>query len=410
MLDFTPVTDLFGDVGAAVVIGAFVGVVFGIAAQLSRFCLRAAVEEVGRKDYRGQLGVWLAGFGAAIIATQYLVAGDLVETIAVRPLNEAVSLSGAIVGGFVFGIGMMLANGCASRHLVLAGTGNLRAWAVFALFAVTAWATISGPLAPLREGQVFWVHNRVATIDRQAAWLQEQVPEARIVVAHGQMDEGTLEQVVLDFWEGEYDVLVCTTIIESGIDMPTVNTLVVDRADLLGLGQLHQLRGRVGRAGSRAYAYLFHPEDVALSEEAYERLKTIGDATELGSGFRIAMRDLEIRGAGNLLGPQQSGHIAAIGYELYCQLLQTAVDLGIKRFVHISSTAVYGIPDPVKGEAVKASVVLKEGKKASEQEIVDFCRERIAAVKVPRQIEFVDELPKSATGKILKRELQAEAD
>jgi uncharacterized membrane protein YedE/YeeE len=151
MLDFTPVTDLFGDVGAAVVIGAFVGVVFGIAAQRSRFCLRAAVEEVGRKDYRGQLGIWLAGFGAAIIATQYLVAGDLVETIAVRPLNEAVSLSGAIVGGFVFGIGMMLANGCASRHLVLAGTGNFRAWAVFALFAVTALATISGPLAPVRE-------------------------------------------------------------------------------------------------------------------------------------------------------------------------------------------------------------------------------------------------------------------
>jgi uncharacterized membrane protein YedE/YeeE len=151
MLDFTTVTDLFGDVGAAVVIGALVGVMFGIAAQRSRFCLRAAVQEVGRKDYRGQLGVWLAGFGAAIIATQYLVAGDLVETIAVRPLNEAVSLSGAIVGGLVFGIGMMLANGCASRHLVLAGSGNLRAWAVFALFAVTAWATISGPLAPLRE-------------------------------------------------------------------------------------------------------------------------------------------------------------------------------------------------------------------------------------------------------------------
>jgi transcription-repair coupling factor (superfamily II helicase) len=139
------------------------------------------------------------------------------------------------------------------------------------------------------------------------------------------MDEGTLERVVIDFWEGEYDVLVCTTIIESGIDMPTVNTLVVDRADLLGLGQLHQLRGRVGRAGSRAYAYLFHPEDVSLSEEAYERLKTIGEATELGSGFRIAMRDLEIRGAGNLLGTGQSGHIAAVGYDLYCQMVTEAV-------------------------------------------------------------------------------------
>ncbi|CAN5529393.1 hypothetical protein BH20ACT2_BH20ACT2_22800 [soil metagenome] len=139
------------------------------------------------------------------------------------------------------------------------------------------------------------------------------------------MDEGTLERVVLDFWEGASDVLVCTTIIESGIDMPTVNTLVVDRADLLGLGQLHQLRGRVGRAGSRAYAYLFHPRDRALTEEAYERLKTIGESTELGSGFKIAMRDLEIRGAGNLLGTGQSGHIAAVGYDLYCQMVNEAV-------------------------------------------------------------------------------------
>ena len=120
-------------------------------------------------------------------------------------------------------------------------------------------------------------------------------------------------------------MLVCTTIIECGIDMPTVNTLVVDRADLLGLGQLHQLRGRVGRSGSRAYAYLFHPPDARLSEEAYERLKTIGEATELGSGFKIAMRDLEIRGAGNLLGESQSGHIAAVGYDLYCQMVTEAV-------------------------------------------------------------------------------------
>ena len=122
---------------------------------------------------------------------------------------------------------------------------------------------------------------------------------------------------MVDFWEGDYDVLVCTTIIESGIDMPTVNTLVVERSDLLGLGQLHQLRGRVGRSGQRAYAYLFHPADRILTEEAYERLRTIGEATELGSGFKIAMRDLEIRGAGNLLGEHQSGHIAAVGYDLY---------------------------------------------------------------------------------------------
>ena len=177
----------------------------------------------------------------------------------------------------------------------------------------------------LRDGQVFWVHNRVASIEQRAQELRELVPEARIAVAHGQMDEGRLEQVVIDFWEGKFDVLVCTTIIESGIDMPTVNTLVVERADLLGLGQLHQIRGRVGRSGSRAYAYLFYPRNKVLSEDAYERLKTIGEATELGSGFKIAMRDLEIRGAGNLLGEAQSGHIAAVGYDLYCQLVTEAV-------------------------------------------------------------------------------------
>jgi transcription-repair coupling factor (superfamily II helicase) len=177
----------------------------------------------------------------------------------------------------------------------------------------------------LREGQVFFVHNRVHDIEHTAAHLRELVPEARIAVAHGQMDEGSLERIVLDFWENEYDVLVCTTIIESGIDMPTVNTLVVDRADRLGLGQLHQLRGRVGRAGMRAYAYLLYPPESSLSEQAYERLKTIGETTELGSGFKIAMRDLEIRGAGNLLGTGQSGHIAAVGYDLYCQMVNEAV-------------------------------------------------------------------------------------
>jgi transcription-repair coupling factor (superfamily II helicase) len=139
------------------------------------------------------------------------------------------------------------------------------------------------------------------------------------------MDEGSLEQIVYDFWENKYDVLVSTTIVESGIDMPTVNTLIVDRADRLGLGQLHQLRGRVGRSGQRAYAYLFFPPDVSLSEQAYERLKTIGENTALGSGFKIAMRDLEIRGAGNLLGGTQSGHIAAVGYDLYVQMVSEAV-------------------------------------------------------------------------------------
>jgi len=177
----------------------------------------------------------------------------------------------------------------------------------------------------LRDGQVFFVHNWVQNIERVAQRLRDLVPEARIAVAHGQMDEGSLEKVVLDFWERQYDVLVCTTIIESGIDMPMVNTLVVDRADRLGLGQLHQLRGRVGRAGQRAYAYLLHPADRVLSETSYERLRTIGEHTELGSGFKIAMRDLEIRGAGNLLGRDQSGHIAAVGYDLYVQMVAEAV-------------------------------------------------------------------------------------
>jgi transcription-repair coupling factor (superfamily II helicase) len=177
----------------------------------------------------------------------------------------------------------------------------------------------------LREGQVFYVHNRVYDIDDVARHVRELVPEARVAIAHGQMDEGHLEKIVLDFWEHEYDVLVCTTIIESGIDMPTVNTLVVDRADTLGLAQMYQLRGRVGRSGQRAYAYLLFPPDRRLTEEAYERLKVIGEFTDLGSGFKIAMRDLEIRGAGNLLGAEQSGHVAAVGFDLYCQMVTEAV-------------------------------------------------------------------------------------
>jgi transcription-repair coupling factor (superfamily II helicase) len=177
----------------------------------------------------------------------------------------------------------------------------------------------------LREGQVLYVHNRVQDIEHVAEDVRRLVPEARIAIAHGQMDEGRLERVVQEFWEREHDVLVCTTIVESGLDMPTVNTLVVDRADLLGLAQLYQLRGRVGRRGQRAYAYLLHPANQVLTEEAYERLKTIGEFTDLGSGFKIAMRDLEIRGAGNLLGGEQSGHIAAVGFDLYVEMVTEAV-------------------------------------------------------------------------------------
>ncbi len=177
----------------------------------------------------------------------------------------------------------------------------------------------------LREGQVFWVHNRVATIDRQAHWLQEQLPDARIVVAHGQMDEDDLEQRMVRFWERDADVLVSTTIIESGLDVPNANTLIVDRADTLGLAQLYQLRGRVGRSTERAFAYLFFPAQREMTEEAHERLATIAKHQALGSGFQIAMRDLEIRGAGNLLGAEQSGHIAAVGFDAYARILQESV-------------------------------------------------------------------------------------
>ncbi len=177
----------------------------------------------------------------------------------------------------------------------------------------------------LREGQVFWVHNRVATIDRQAAWLAAQVPDARIVVAHGQVDEDLLERQMMRFWDRAADILVCTVIIESGLDVPNANTLVVDSAHLLGLAQMYQLRGRVGRSSERAFAYFFFPPTRELTEEAHERLATISRHQALGSGFQIALRDLEIRGAGNLLGAEQHGHIAAVGFDTYCRLLQESV-------------------------------------------------------------------------------------
>ncbi|HYI45415.1 MAG TPA: transcription-repair coupling factor [Actinomycetota bacterium] len=178
----------------------------------------------------------------------------------------------------------------------------------------------------LRDGQVFYVHPRVQTIDHVARTITQIVPEARVGVAHGQMDEKILEQSMIDFGDAKTNVLVCTTIIESGLDIPTVNTLVVERSDLLGLSQMYQLRGRVGRAHERAYAYLFFPPERSLTEDAHERLKTIAEHTGLGSGFRIAMRDLEIRGAGNLLGAEQHGHIAEVGFDLYVKLMAAAVD------------------------------------------------------------------------------------
>ena len=176
-----------------------------------------------------------------------------------------------------------------------------------------------------REGQVFFVHNRVQSINKVAARLRELVPEARVVSAHGQMGEKALEQVMVDFWERRADVLVATTIVEAGLDISSANTLIVDRADVLGLSQLHQLRGRVGRSRERGYCYFMYPPDKALTETAHERLATMAQHTDLGAGMRIAMRDLEIRGAGNLLGGEQSGHIADVGFDLYIRLVGEAV-------------------------------------------------------------------------------------
>ena len=177
----------------------------------------------------------------------------------------------------------------------------------------------------LRDGQIFYIHNRVESIDQTAQKLQKLVPEARIRIAHGQMSEGALEDVILAFWNRDFDVLVCTTIVESGLDIANANTLIVERADLFGLSQLHQLRGRVGRGRERAYAYFLFPPDQPLSELAHDRLKTIAANTELGAGMRVALKDLEIRGAGNLLGGEQSGHIADVGFDLYMRMVGEAV-------------------------------------------------------------------------------------
>lgn len=177
----------------------------------------------------------------------------------------------------------------------------------------------------LREGQIFFVHNRVSSINRVAAQLAELVPEARIAIAHGRLSEGTLEQVVVDFWERRFDVLVCTTIIETGLDIQNANTIIIDRADKYGLSQLHQLRGRVGRGRERAYAYFLYDGTKPLSETAHDRLETIAANNELGSGMQVALKDLEIRGAGNLLGGEQAGHIAGVGFDLYLRMIGEAV-------------------------------------------------------------------------------------
>jgi transcription-repair coupling factor (superfamily II helicase) len=214
-----------------------------------------------------------------------------------------------------------------------------------------------------REGQSFYLHNRVETIDEAAERVRSWVPELRVGVAHGQMPERRLEDVMMKFLRGDFDVLISTTIIESGLDIPQANTLIVERADLLGLAQLYQIRGRVGRSDVTAHAYLFYPNRRELSEDARHRLSTLADYTELGSGYRIAMRDLELRGAGNLLGDEQSGHVAAIGFELYCELLAEAVaelqgeSLPRPRPVRVDAQVDAYVPaDYVSLEAVKIDI------------------------------------------------------
>src|SRR5204862_3969261 len=176
-----------------------------------------------------------------------------------------------------------------------------------------------------RGGQSFYLHNRVETIDEAAARLEALCPGLRFIVAHGQMRERELEERMMQFLAGDADVLVSTTIIESGLDIPQANTLIVERADMLGLAQLYQIRGRVGRSDVTAFAHLYYPAASELTAEARARLSTLADHTELGAGFAIAMRDLEIRGAGELLGAEQSGHVAAVGFELYVEMLHETV-------------------------------------------------------------------------------------
>jgi transcription-repair coupling factor (superfamily II helicase) len=178
----------------------------------------------------------------------------------------------------------------------------------------------------LRDGQAFYIHNRVRSIDQAAARVRGLVPEARVAVAHGQMPEEQLERTVEGFWNREFDILVCTTIVETGLDISNANTLIVERADTFGLSQLHQLRGRVGRSRERGYSYFLYPREAPLTETAYDRLATIAQNNELGAGMAVAMKDLEIRGAGNVLGAEQSGHVAGVGFDLYVRLVGEAVE------------------------------------------------------------------------------------
>jgi transcription-repair coupling factor (superfamily II helicase) len=240
-----------------------------------------------------------------------------------------------------------------------------------------------------REGQAFVLHNRIDSLPETTERLRALVPGARFLEAHGQMDEHRLEETMLTFLRGEADCLVTTTIIESGLDIPTANTLIVERADQLGLSQAYQIRGRVGRSRERAFAYLLYPSAEALTEEAAARLSTLADHTELGSGFRIAMRDLDIRGAGNLLGDEQSGHVAAVGFELYCQMIDEAVAEAAEAGSEAASRE--EAPEPVRLD-VPVDAYLPAGYVPFEAAKIDVHR-RIVAAREPGQLRAIrDEL------------------
>ena len=245
----------------------------------------------------------------------------------------------------------------------------------------------------LRDGQVFFVHNRVQSIKKVAARLGELVPEARIGVAHGQMNEHELERIMIGFWERSFDILVATTIVESGLDIPNANTLIVDRADAQGLSQLHQLRGRVGRSRERAYAYFLYPQDKPLTETAHERLATVAQHTEIGAGMYVALKDLEIRGAGNLLGGEQSGHIAGVGFDLYIRMIGEAVrelkdDAPPERpEVRVELPVNAHIPhDYIPGERLRLAAYTSIASIDSEDDVVsvrDELRDRYGELPVP---------------------------
>lgn len=238
----------------------------------------------------------------------------------------------------------------------------------------------------MRDGQIFFVHNRVASINRVAARLRELVPEARIAVAHGQMNEHQLEKIMVGFWEREYDLLVSTTIVESGLDVPNANTLIVDRADNYGLSQLHQLRGRVGRGRERGYAYFLYPPEKPLTETAHERLATISQHTEMGAGMYVAMKDLEIRGAGNVLGAEQSGFIAGVGFDLYVRLMAEAVQ---EQKAKLSGAEVQEEQQDVKVE-LPINAHIPHDYVTSERLRLEAYK-RIAAIATPINIEEVRE-------------------